>query len=296
MSERSDHRKKDDQKEVTPEDIETPLHIFGREVYKADFVKFFGLIAFIVITVGLAVALWPMLSSTFEEGGVDACVAQIRDAGPWGVFILLAIQVLQVIVAFIPGEIVQAAAGVMYGPWIATLILLVGAALASSTVYALASKLGRPFVKRMIPDKYIGKLDSFEKSGKMDAMVFVLFLIPAMPKDVLTYIVPLTNMRASSFIAITTVARAPGILMTTYLASGLVDGNFGLVAILVAVIVLLCLVCIVFRDNIVSLASGNGVGDLRESVQKLGGLRNSAKAVREANKTNRAKRKKKQEK
>lgn len=263
-----------------PPTTETPLHIFGREVYKADVVKIIGLLVFIAITVGLAVALWPVLSQAFEEGGVDGVVAQVHNAGPWGIFLLLAAQLLQVVVAFIPGEIVQAAAGVLYGPWIGSLVLIAGSALASSVIYLLVSKLGRPFVKRMVSDKYVDKLEDFERSGKMDVMVFILFLIPAMPKDVMTYIVPLTDMRLSSFLAITTVARTPGILLTTYAASGFIDGNFFIVALIVGIMLILCVFVVIFRDNIISLASGNGVGDLRASVKSFGGLRNSAKAIR----------------
>ena len=37
----------------------------------------------------------------------DSVTSDIRNAGPWGFFILLAIQFLQIVVAFIPGEVVQ---------------------------------------------------------------------------------------------------------------------------------------------------------------------------------------------
>jgi len=270
---------------------EKPVTVFGHVMYRSDVVKLLGLLAFIVLTVGVAILAWPLISGAFTEGGAERIIDDVHNAGPLGVFILLAAELLQVIVAFIPGEVVQMAAGMLYGPWLGALIILVGSFFASWIIYSLVSRLGRPFVKRMVSMKYLDKLDAFERSGKMDVAVFILFLLPGMPKDALTYIIPLTDMSKFSYLSITTVARIPGVLLSTYAASGIVDGNFKMVAIIVAIILVLCALCVVFRDNIMSFANGQGLGNMRESVRSLGGLRSSAKTVHAANKEHRAERK-----
>lgn len=150
---------------------------------------------------------------------------EVRNAGWQGVFIILALQFLQVVVAFIPGEVVQIAAGMIYGPWLGALIIWIGCVVSSSFIFLLVRKLGAPFVQSMVPEKYMRKFHDFEASRKFNIIVFILFLIPGMPKDVFTYITPLSKMRFTTFLLITNAARIPGIVVSTYAADGLVDGR-----------------------------------------------------------------------
>ena len=93
---------------------------------KADLFKFGGLIAFFVLMAVVCVAIAPLILELTEPGGVERVVQDVRNAGPGGVLILLGMQFLQVVVAFIPGEVVQVAAGMMYGPWGGAAVVLVG--------------------------------------------------------------------------------------------------------------------------------------------------------------------------
>lgn len=191
----------------------------------ADKLKFAGLISFFGVMILVVVALWPYIGVIFEEGGVERLTDDVRNAGWGGVGILLAVQFLQIVVAFIPGEVVQLAAGIIYGPWWGALVVIVGCVISSAFIFVLVHKLGAPFVRDMVPEKYLTKFRQFEESGKFSIIVFILFLIPGMPKDVFTYIVPLSDMRLRMFLAITTVARIPGIVVSTYAADGLMEGR-----------------------------------------------------------------------
>lgn len=197
----------------------------SRKIDQATIYTFVGLIVFFVL-MGVVIALiWPYISEVFEEGGLERVTTRVRDAGIGGVFILLAFQFLQIVVAFIPGEVVQMAAGIIYGPWWGALIILIGCIISSAFVFMLVHKLGAPFVQAMVPKKYMDKLRKFESSQKFNIIVFVLFLIPGMPKDVFTYITPLSHMRLGTFLALTNTARIPGIVVSTYAADGLVEGR-----------------------------------------------------------------------
>lgn len=199
--------------------------VHGHEMPAANIFKFVGLIAFFIIMVVTMVLLWPLLHEIFEPGGLSRVTTDVRNAGPWGFLILLAIQFLQIVVAFIPGEVVQVAAGMIYGPWVGALIILVGCVISSSFIFLLVHKLGAPFVQAMVPEKYMGKFREWEASPKFNAIVFVLFLIPGLPKDVFTYITPLTHMNLRTFVILSNTARIPGIVLSTYAAAGLVHGD-----------------------------------------------------------------------
>ena len=223
------------------------------EIKQSDLIKFAGLIAFVVIAVAACFAIWPMIHTIFEPGGVDILIEDVRSMGVLGVLVLFAVQILHVVVAFIPGEVVQMAAGMMYGPWLGALIVIVGCVLSSALVYYIVHKLGAPLVQAMVPEKYLGKFRHFEESGKLSIIVFILFLIPGLPKDVFTYIVPLTDMKLKPFLAITTIARIPGIIVSTYAADGLLDGRLVESIVIFAVFAIVAIVGILNKDRIINL-------------------------------------------
>lgn len=224
---------------------------------KATIFKFVGLVAFIAIMVIIVVIAWPYIADVFTEGGVDRLVERVQNAGAAGVLILLGMQFLQIVVAFIPGEVVQLAAGLMYGPWLGALIVLIGCVISSTVIYKMVHTLGAPFVQGMVSTEHLEKFHKFEEQGKLDIVVFILFLIPAMPKDVFTYLVPLTDMKYKKFIVLTTVGRIPGVLASTYAASGLASGDVVGPVIVVAIAIVLAIIVVVFRERIME-ALGRG--------------------------------------
>lgn len=207
----------------------------GHVMSASDIFKFAGLMAFFVVMGVICVLIWPYVHELFEPGGLDRVMAKVQGAGPTGVVFLLIIQFLQIVVAFIPGEVVQIAAGMLYGPWLGALVVVAGCVVSSAFIFVLVHKLGAPFVQGMVPTKYLDKFREFEKSGKLNTVVFVLFLIPGLPKDVFTYLVPLTDMRMRAFLLLSNIARIPGIVVSTYAASGIIEGDYVKSAIIFAV-------------------------------------------------------------
>lgn len=242
-----------ERREAAREKAQEITTVRGREMTRGDIFRFGGLVAFLALMVVIMVLLWPYIHEVFEPGGLSRVIDDVRNAGPLGFLILLAMQFMQIVVAFIPGEVVQMAAGMMYGPWLGAAVILLGCIISSAFVFAVVHRLGAPFVQDMVPTKYLDKFRAFEESGKLSIVVFILFLIPAMPKDTFTYLVPLTNMRMRDFLILSNVGRIPGIVISTYAANGLVDGNITQSIIIFAVVAVIAIVAIVFRDKIMNL-------------------------------------------
>lgn len=244
-----------DKREHLHEKAEQPIKVAGHPMTKADVYKFAGLIVFVVVVVGVIALVWPYIHSLFEEGGLDLVIEQVKNAGPAGVLILLLMQFLQVVVAFIPGEITQVAAGMLYGPWWGALIILFGCVISSAFVYTVVHKLGAPFVRAMVPEKWLAKFDKLEKTGKLNVIVFILFLIPGLPKDTFTYLVPLTSMPMKEFLLLTTLGRIPGVVVSTYAANGFMEGRILESVALFAVLAAIALIGVVFNERIVGFFS-----------------------------------------
>ena len=222
---------------------------------RATVFKFMGLVAFVALMVVIMVVAWPYITDVFSEGGVERLVARVQNAGAAGVFMLLGMQFLQIVVAFIPGEVVQLAAGLMYGPWLGALFILIGCVISSAVIYQLVHKLGAPFVQGMVSTEHLERFKEFEKTGKLDIIVFVLFLIPGMPKDVFTYIVPLTDMPMGRFLALTNIGRIPGVLGSTYAAAGFAKGEIVGPLVVIGALAILAVLAIVFREKILDVLS-----------------------------------------
>ena len=85
--------------------------------------------------------------------------------------------------------------------------------------------------------------------------VFILFLIPGFPKDVLTYIVPLSDMNLRTFLLLSTIGRTPGVIISTYAAAGLADGNIVTSVIIFVVAALIAIIVLLLRNRIIDAIS-----------------------------------------
>ena len=199
-----------------------------------------SLIAFIIVSV-LLTLLFTKILSPYLSSADD--LRKFLDTFGWkGRFILLGLQCLQVVVAFIPGEIIELGAGYAYGTLQGLFICLVGVAASSSIVFLLVKKIGTPMVETFISREKMNQLTFLKDENKLKRLTFWLFFIPGTPKDVLTYFVGLTDMSLMQFLSITLIARIPSIISSTvcgqmlgdkdYVTAGIVFAVTGIISIL----------------------------------------------------------------
>ena len=132
-----------------------------------------------------------------------------------GMIAMTAICAIQVVIAFIPGELVEIAVGYAFGGWLGALICIVGAMLGSVCAILLARRFGRRLVESLYPREKIDALPIINTPKKRNVMTFLLFLIPGTPKDLFTYVIGMTEMSIPLYIVLTMVARFPSIIMST---------------------------------------------------------------------------------
>lgn len=254
--------------EALKEKANSETTVRGKTLSVADIFKFAGLIAFLVLSVVVCVLIWPYIRGIFEPGGLERVMGDVQEAGPAGVVILLAIQFLQIVVAFIPGEVVQIAAGMLYGPWLGALVVIAGCVISSAFIFVVVHKLGAPFVQDMVPAKYLGKFRKFEESGKLNVVVFALFLVPGLPKDMFTYLVPLTDMRMKTFLLLSNIGRVPGVVVSTYAAAGIVEGDYLQSAIIFAVTAAVAVVGMLCYEKVMKRVEGTS-GEDTQRIHKI---------------------------
>ena len=139
----------------------------------------------------------------------------IESLGWKGRFVFLGLQCLQIVVAFIPGEIIEVGAGYAFGPLEGTFLCMAGAALASSFVFALTKKWGAKLVEMFVSREKINELRLINSERKLNRVIFILFFVPGTPKDLFTYFAGLTRIKLHEFLVISILARIPSVVSST---------------------------------------------------------------------------------
>lgn len=176
----------------------------------------------IVMTV-LAV---PFIKNLVTEEGRAQTAMFIRENGAAGVAVFLFFQILQIIIAFIPGEPLEIIAGMLFGTWGGLALCLSGIFIGTIIVYFMTKRIGRPLVYAIIGRDKLEKPALLSNEKRLEMIVFLLFLIPGTPKDALTYIVPLTKIKPVRYFILATLARIPSVVSSTLVGATMSKGNW----------------------------------------------------------------------
>ena len=175
-------------------------------------------------------ALWafaPVLGMLGKPDASELIREYIDGFGAAGGLVFLAIQILQIVVAFIPGEPIEVLAGMMYGTVPGLLMCMLGCFVGSILVFFLVKWLGRDFVYNFFSEEKVHKLKFLNDKNSFEKLTFILFFIPGTPKDILTYVAGLTPIRPLRFFIISSIARIPSIVTSTLAGSLLIKGQAG---------------------------------------------------------------------
>jgi uncharacterized membrane protein YdjX (TVP38/TMEM64 family) len=198
-----------------------------------------------------AVAIVVVLAAATSTGRdiVDAIVSgnsrelrrQLLDLGVGGVFVLLTVCLSHAIVPF-PTELVSAAAGFVYGFWLALPLLLFCWLASALLAYWLAERFGRPLARRLVGAKRLARAEELMDAGGA-ATLLSLRLIPLIPYNAICYAAGITRVPLGRYAWTTVVGITPLTVLVAYLGSRLKSPDFGdwrvwaLIAAFIAIVV-----------------------------------------------------------
>ncbi len=162
-------------------------------------------------------------------------------------FILL--QVIQVVVAPIPGGAIEFLGGYLFGVWGGMLYSMIGLLLGSWLAFSIARIFEKWAVEKMISPKTMKKFDYLVGHQGL-ILSLLLFLIPGFPKDALCYILGLTPMHTGIFLIISTIGRIPGTLMATLQGAKAFEHQYKLFLALSGISALVILVFYIYHEQI----------------------------------------------
>ncbi len=195
-----------------------------------------GIVAVFVIA---SIAMLPLIRLLSSEAGQAVIVQKMQDFGVFAPILFVLLQVIQVVIAVIPGGPVPIIGGVLFGEWGALALCLTGFFLGTVLVYYLVQWIGRPLVDKFVSEKHFQKFDFLMEGKRLEWLIFLVFLLPGLPKDVLTYLVSFNSkVKPMHLFVLTTLGRTPATVLTVFLGGSLWDGNYTLAIILAAALIL----------------------------------------------------------
>ncbi len=206
--------------------------------------------AFLAAVVFVSVKFGPAITKLMSRP--EEFRALVASYGFVSVLIYIGIQAAHVVIVIIPGEIVQIAAGYAFGTLAGTLYSLIGILVGTVVVFFATRLFGYPLVKALVPPNKLERLTALVNGPKSEIAMFVLFLIPGIPKDTLVYLSGLTPVRPLRFLIICAVARFPGLWGSAYIGAHLQKQDYLTVGIMSGVALALFVTGVLLRDKIIA--------------------------------------------
>ena len=213
---------------------------------------------FFSLMIAISLISLPYINLLSEPEIQQTFKAWVTSFGVGGWLLVFCIQIIQIVIAFIPGEPVEILAGVLYGGFGGLFLCLFGCVVASSGVFILSKRLGAPLVAKLFTRSKLDEFAFLKDAKKLETIVFILFLIPGTPKDMVTYVVGTSPMKITQFLAISTFARIPSVISSTFIGSTIRQGEWEIAVLIFALTAVLGVVGIKYQERMIGFCKKIG--------------------------------------
>ncbi len=209
------------------------------------------IILLLTIVVGIPLYIGFCRSDVLQHmKSIDDTVELLQKYETTSIFIYIGLQIMQVVISFIPGQVVQMAAGYLYGFWSALLFAMTGAVIGTAISFGLAKILGRDFLHLFFGEEKMSYYIERLNSKKVYVIIFLIYLIPGVPKDMVSYAAGVSEIRFKPFIILSAIGRIPGMVGSLLIGNMLNEQNYIGVIIVAAIACITFGTCVIFRKKI----------------------------------------------
>lgn len=154
----------------------------------------------------------------------------VDSKGVMGPLAFMGMVILQVIIALLPGEPFELAAGYAFGALEGTILSVVAATIGSMLVFFLVRTFGMWLVEVFFSREKLENIKFLQTSEKKNILFLIIFMIPGTPKDLLSYFAGLTDIKAPVWLLICSLGRLPSIITSTVGGDAIGTENYGFAA------------------------------------------------------------------
>jgi uncharacterized membrane protein YdjX (TVP38/TMEM64 family) len=174
----------------------------------------------------------------------------IRGYGVLAPLVLIALQAAQVVLAPIPGQILAVVAGYLFGAWWGTFYNMIGITIGSTIAFWLSRRYGRAYVESIVHEEALDQFDAVSEDYGRSAL-FVIFLLPGLPDDVICFAGGLTDIPIWQLVAIAIVGRAPAFFLVNVVGDLLGTEQFVAAIALTVVLLVISGLGYLHRDRLI---------------------------------------------
>ena len=171
----------------------------------------------VIFFIFIIIKLFPLFKGLTTPEGRASFSTRIEELNLLGPFAIIAMAICKVVVVFLPGEPIELLSGMCYGPLFGLIILYIGYTISSFLIALAVKKFGMDLVNDVVPKDKLDKVQEIINNNpkKIEFTLFVLYFLPVIPKDFLTYIGSLLPISIKKFLFISLCARFPAVLSST---------------------------------------------------------------------------------
>lgn len=171
--------------------------------------------------------------------------AFVDHLGWWGPLTLVLLNALQIIVAPVPGYIIQAAAGFLYGPLWGGIWAALGLFLGAMSAMKLARRYGRPLVQQLVGANRVTK---WEQVTHSDSPLLWVVLLLGPTGDLPFHLAGLSRVSFGLIAIITFCIRMPSVFVAAAVGAGAVTLSWWQFTILVVTLAALIVVFLRYQQ------------------------------------------------
>jgi uncharacterized membrane protein YdjX (TVP38/TMEM64 family) len=184
--------------------------------------KFMSILSLVVVLLALIKFHTPILHMLAWFSNREVITTSMKHAGLWGPIVFFILFVLQVFIAFIPGQGLMVACGYLYGFWGGFLLSWLSLVVGGEIAYVLARNYGRRFAEKWIAPAVLERWNK-ASAGQGIAFFAISLVMPLFPNDAMCYVAGLGTISRIRFSIANLLGRGMACIITS--AAGAFGGN-----------------------------------------------------------------------
>ena len=212
------------------------------------YVKFAVLL---LILVGIPLYIYFFQHQLIDSvNSVEKVQRLLNDNKAYSIPIYILAQIIQIVICIIPGQWLQMGAGLAWGVMLGLLFSLIGAFFGSLITYYIAKWLGKDAVHFFFGEEKVAEYVEKLNSKRAFFIVFLIFLIPGVPKDLCNYAAGISSMRLKPFMLASMIGRTPGMLGSIIIGKRIAAADYTVAIIIAVVAVIIAVLGVIFHKRI----------------------------------------------
>ena len=208
----------------------------------------------LIIVIGIPLYVYFAQHEIIEQfDSIKDVNAMLHEYKGYSILVYLAAQIIQIIICVIPGQMLQFAAGYTFGFWLGLILSWIGAAIGAVISYYLAKLLGQGILYLIFDENQMESFIEKLNSKKAIIAVFVIYLIPGLPKDACSYAAGISNIKLKPFLLVSLIGRTPAMAGSLLIGNQVEVGAYTLAIIIGVMAVVLFVLGLIFRNQITNI-------------------------------------------